>query len=175
MQRLKFHRYLERYVRSLSHGKTNSIYKLVKEVSENLRLREPLLLYAYSFNKVDRLLTASINYPVYSEYADMANKYTRDEIMKLLKNNDENLGELYRKVYRSYVARHDMPDTKNNIRRLIHKNSRSLQESKGISNYRLYTDLKLNHGNVNSYLKYGDISKLNMRNAERILEYLEAV
>jgi len=175
MQRLKFHRYLERYVRSLSNGKTNNIYKLAKEVSSNLRLREPLLLYAYSFDKVDRLLKASVNYPVHSEYADMVNKFTWDELIKLLKDNDTILSDLYRKVYRSYVSRRDMPDTKNNIRRLIHKKTRSLQESKGISNYRLYTDLKLNHGNVNSYLKYGDISKLDKRNAERVLKYLEAI
>jgi len=175
MQRLTFHRYLERYVRSLSHGKTNSIYKLVKEVQSNLRLREPLFLYAFSVNKGDLLLKASVNYPVHSEYVDMADKYTWDNLLKLLEENDMRVGTLYRKVYRSYVSRRDMPDTVNDVRRLIYKKTRRLQENKGISNYRLYTDLKLNHGNVNAYLKHGDIAKLNKRNTERVLEYLEAV
>ena len=175
MQRLKFHRYLERYVRSLSHGKTNNIFKLAKEVSGNLRLREPLLLYAYSFDKVDRLLKASANYTVYSEYVNIASKYTWNELMKLLEDNDEKLGELYRKIYRSYINRRNMPETENNVRHLIHKKTRELQESKGVSNYRLYTDLKLNHGNINAYLKYGDIAKVKKETAEKILEYLKAV
>ena len=40
------------------------------------------------------------------------------------------------------------------------------------TNYRIYTDLKLNPGNVNSWLKNGDSSKVSYRNAERILNYV---
>jgi len=175
MQRLTFHRYLERYVRSLSHFKTNNIYKLVKEVPNNLRIREPLLLYAYSFDKVDRLLKASVNCSECSEYTNLTDKYSWSELLRLLEENDTRLGILYRKVYKSYISRRNMPDTENDVRRLIHKKSRELQVNKGVSNYRLYTDLNLNHGNVNAYLKHGDISKVKKETAENILNYLKAL
>jgi len=174
MQRLTFHRYLERYVRSLSYSNTNSLYKLAKEILDNPRLKEPLFLYALSFDKLDVLLKASRDCQVYFEYTDLASKFERNEFVKLLEENDMRLEHGYRKVYRSYVSRRDMPDTDNDTRRLLHKKTRRLQESKNVSNYRLYTDLKLDQSNVNAYLKKGDIARVNKKTAEDILEYLEA-
>ena len=175
MRRLTFHRYLERYVRSLSNEKTNSIYKLVKEVPENLRLREPLFLFAFFYNKVDVLLKASAGYPVYSDYRNLAGKYKRDEFIELLEKDDSKLDVLYRKVYKSYLSRRNMPDTENEKRHLIHKKTRRLQENKGVSNYRLYTDLKLNPSNVNAYLKHGNIARIGKKTAEQMVAYLESV
>jgi hypothetical protein len=174
MQQLTFHRYLERYVRSLSNTKTNSVHKLVKEVPENLRLKEPLFLYALCFNKMDLLLKASVNYIMYPEYADLSSKYNQSEFLKLLMNDNTQLNDLYRKVYRSYVSRRDTYDNENYKRRLIHKKTRKLQEAKSVSNYRIYTDLKLNQSNVNAYLKHGDIARVNKETAYKMVEYLEA-
>ena len=43
MRELTFKGFLKQYVRELSNGKTNNIYRLVKETSEeNPRLYEPL-------------------------------------------------------------------------------------------------------------------------------------
>jgi len=175
MQRLKFNRYLERYVRSLSNANTNNIHKLVSELPDNPRLKEPLFLYAYSFNKMDYLLNASLNHPVHSEYSSLADEYEWDEIVKLLENNDTRLTGRYRKVYRSYISRRNMPDTENSTRRLLYNKTRKLQESKGVSNYRLYTDLKLDQSNINAYLKHGDITRINKETAKRMVAYLEAV
>ena len=174
MQRLTFHRYLEQYVRSLSYGKTNSIYKLVKEIPENPRLKEPLFLYALSFSKGDLLLRASSGRPKCSEYFDLFNKYGWNDLMKLLEEDDTRLSNEYRKVYKSYLSRRNMPDTLNDVRRLLHKKTKKLQKQKGVSNYRLYTDLNLDRSNVNAYLKHGDISKVRKETAEEIVGYLEA-
>jgi len=173
MRRLTFHRYLERYVRSLSRTGTNSLYKLAGEVTENLRLREPLLLYAMSFGKTEILLRASRDYPVYSDYKELTSKYKWEDIIEMLKNEDAQLGQNYHKVFNSYIRRRDMPDTNNETKRLMHKRIRKLQKEKCISNYRLYTDLKLNPGNTNAFLKRGDIVKISMGNAEKMLEYIE--
>ena len=173
MQRLTFHRYLEQYVRSLSYGKTNSIFKLANEVSSNPRLKEPLFLYASSFGKVDILLRASENLPVSFEYENLAH-YSWVQLVKLLEENDVRLDHRYHKAYRSYVSRRNMFDTEKDTRRLMHKKIRKLQESKGVSNYRLYSDLKLNQSNVNAYLKHGDIARISKKIAEKIIEYLEA-
>ena len=174
MQRLTFHRYLERYVRSLSHSDSNSINKLAKELPKNPRLKEPLFLYALCFDKTGLLLKASADFTTSVEYNDLASKYGWDEVLELLKEDDKKLDQGYRKVYRSYISRRNMPDTNNDTRRLLHNKTRRVQESKGVSNYRLYTDLNLNQSNVNAYLKHGDISRVGKKTAEKILTYLES-
>ena len=146
----------------------------VKEVPSNLRLREPLFLYALCHSKTDILIKASVGCSACTEYFELASNYRWDEILKLLEDDDIRLGNLYRKVYRSYVSRRDAYERENTRRRLIHKKTRELQESKGISNYRIYTDLKLNQSNANRYLKHGDITKVSKRIADKMVAYLEA-
>lgn len=43
----------------------------------------------------------------------------------------------------------------------------------GVSNYRIYTDLKLNPGNLNAWLKHGDSSKVSLYTARKTLQYME--
>ena len=44
-------------------------------------------------------------------------------------------------------------------------------QKKKLSNYRLYTDLKLNPGNVNAWLKHNDSSKMSLDCARKIYQY----
>jgi hypothetical protein len=48
-----------------------------------------------------------------------------------------------------------------------------LQKPKVVSNYRLYSDLRLNPGNFNAWLKYGDPNKVSLDTARRTVKYLE--
>ena len=48
-----------------------------------------------------------------------------------------------------------------------------LQKAKQITNYRIYTDLKLNPGNTNAWLKHGSHEKISLNNARSILRYME--
>ena len=48
-----------------------------------------------------------------------------------------------------------------------------LQEKKGAANYRIYTDLRLNLGNLNTWLKHGDSDKVSLETARRTLRYVE--
>jgi len=118
-------------------------------------------------------LRASVGHPVCCEYTELANKYKWNDIIKMLEDNDTKLNHRYQKVYRSYVSKRDMPSIDNDTRRLMHKKTRKLQDSKSISNYRIYTDLGLNQSNVNAYLKSGDISRISKATAEKIIAYLE--
>ena len=47
-----------------------------------------------------------------------------------------------------------------------------LQEEKGITNYRIYKSLNLNPGNVNAFLKNGDVSKMGLNTVRKILEFV---
>ena len=172
MQRLTFHRYLERYVRSLSKGNTNSIKRLVKEVPSNKRLREPLFLYSLSMGKVDALLEAAAGCQYCSSFSVLAEKYKWEDIVKALEEKDIYLERDYHKVYRSYCSRRDAHDVDRDTKLLMHKRVRELQETKGISNYRLYTDLMLNPSNTNAFLTNGDLGRLSMEVAEKMLTYM---
>lgn len=45
-----------------------------------------------------------------------------------------------------------------------------LQAERGITNYRLYTSLRLNPGNLNAWLKHGDSRKVSLQTARSALE-----
>ena len=45
---------------------------------------------------------------------------------------------------------------------------------KKLTNYRLYTDLKLNPGNVNAWLKHNDSSKMSLDCARQIYKYAKS-
>ena len=47
-----------------------------------------------------------------------------------------------------------------------------LQKERNVTNYRLYTDLKMNPGNLNAWLKHGDGNKISLDRARDVLRYL---
>ena len=48
-----------------------------------------------------------------------------------------------------------------------------LQIEKQITDYRLYTDLHLNAGNFNAFMKHDCLDKLSLENTRKVLMHLE--
>ena len=67
------------------------------------------------------------------------------------------------------------PETQAESKRLRWEKSRQLQLQKGVSVARICNELGLNRGNVNAYMKHGDVSKMSLQNATRIMKYLMAL
>jgi hypothetical protein len=174
MRRLTFNGFLERYVRALSMNATNSLYKLVREVPTNHRLREPLLLYALSSGKTNVLLRASAGTELHAQYSKIVANYSWNDMINALEAKDESLDRNYHKAYRSYISRRDALETDNDTKTLMHSKIKRLQNSKRVSNYRIYKDLGLNHGNANAFLKCGDVSKVSLDTARSMVTYLES-
>ena len=120
MRKLTFEGFLKQYVAELSGVQTASIHKLADRMTENPRLKEPLFLYALA------------------------------QMLLLLEKQSPELPEGYWKVWRSYCSVRDAVLADNDTKELIHRRVLELQEKKKLTNYRLYTDLKLNPGNVNA-------------------------
>jgi len=173
MRALTLHGFLSQYVRDLSPTDTGSLYKLSKEAAANPRLREPLFLYAVSSNKADLLLQATKDDQLNAEYANMLASFDRASLFHALESGDPMLPEGYRKVYRSYVSVRDRVKTESHTKELLLQKIRRLQKEKRVTNYRIYTDLSLNHGNLSAYLKHGDLSKVSLETARRVVEYLD--
>ena len=174
MRELTFRGFLTQYVRELSLAKTNSLYKLVKEAcSVNVRLKEPLFLYALFAEKAEVLLQATKNTDLQPEFQTLLEQYSVDEMTKALQAKCECLPDAYHKVWRSYLSVKNRVHTEADTKELMRKKLLRLQEKHGVSNYRIYTDLQLNPGNVNAWLKHGKSEKVSLNNARMMLRYVE--
>ncbi len=163
MRQLTLKGYLESYLIQLSYSNTASVSKLLKELPDNPRLKEPLVVYAILNNTSTNICRK--NQKFYQEYIYVRENYS----------NLEQVSNNYKKLLNSYYyalnrKKHD-DDTKLKMRNRI----LILQEEKKITNYRIYTDLGLNSSNVNYFLKHGSCEKLHINTVREIWEYLEAI
>ena len=110
-----------------------------------------------------------------SELNRFVNIDSWEKVVTLLENKDKSMSNEFNKVYRSYLVERDKQKATDHTKSLVLKRTRELQKKKRITTYRLYTDLRLNHGNVHAYIKNGDVSKVSLDTAERLLEYLYVV
>ena len=174
MRELTFKGFLKKYVRSLSLSGTGGLYKLAVEAgSGNPRLTEPLFLYAL-FSGTENVLLAAAKIPALRRvYEDMLARYDRHTIELALQANDPALPDGYAKVYRSYLYEKNKTRNDAHTKKLMRGRITRLQQEKNISTYRLYTDLRFNPGNMNSFIKHGDTSKVSLEATRQMLSYLE--
>ena len=174
MRELTFRGFLTQYVRELSLAKTNSLYKLVNEAcTVNVRLKEPLFLYALFAEKTEVLLQAARNTDLQAEVQTLLEQYSVDEMMTALREQCKRWPDAYHKVWRSYLSVKNRVHTEADTKELMRKKLLRLQEKHGVSKYRIYTDLQLNPGNVNAWLKHGNSEKVSLNNARMMLRYVE--
>ena len=107
MRKLTFEGFLKQYVAELAGVQTASVHKLVDCMAENPRLKEPLFLYALTFDKVDLLLRYTANSAVAAEYEQLSNRYSLEQMLLLLEKQSPELPEGYLKVWRSYCSVRD--------------------------------------------------------------------
>ncbi len=174
MRELTFQGFLQKYMRDLSEQNTLNLFKLTSEAaSKNPRMREPLLLYALLADKSDLLLRAAKDKKLHAEYADVMNRFDKRQMVSALQSQSRKLSPEYLKVWKSYLTEKNRTVTDNRTKELMWNKISRLQNEKRVTNYRLYTDLKLNPGNLNAYLKHGDSSKLGLDTTRKVLQYLE--
>ena len=175
MRVLTFRGFLARSLRELS-GQSSLSFAVLAPLAEteNPRLREPLLLYAVACNKTQRLLATLKSQELYSEYARLLMFLTADTLEETLAEGQRRLPARYRKVYQSYLSVRDRQKADDHTKQLMWQKTKRLQAKKRVSNYRVYTDLQLNPGNANVFLKYGDTAKVSLEVARRMLRYVEA-
>ena len=174
MRELTFKGFLAQYVKRLSKSKTNSLYRLAEEASsDNARLREPLFLFALYSDKQMVLLQATKDQSLFAEYQEMVSLYSADQMTQLLEENASLLPDEYHKVWRSFQSQKNRGQSDDHTKELMRLKVKRLQERCGVSNYRIYTDLKLNPGNVNAWLKHGVADKVSLDTARKTLRYVE--
>lgn len=73
--------------------------------------------------------------------------------------------ENFKYTYNSYLVLANKKKREDRTKLLMLKKIKQMQQDKHISNYRIYTDLKLNAGNINDYLTNGRADKLSLKTA----------
>lgn len=170
MRQLTFLGFLKGYVKELSLQNTLCISKLVQECARNPRLREPLFLYALESGKIAPLRRALSKDPAETDLLHWCDLYSADALHKALVQEAPLLPENFHKVWRSYCSERDRNQSDNHTKSLMRARILQLQKENAFSNYRLYTELGLNPGNINAWLKHGDARKISLSAARRVLQ-----
>ena len=171
MRELTFSGFLTEYVRSLSKAGTTSVFALAREAAgDNPRLREPLLLYALACGKKDLFLRAAKRFGLEEFYKPALSVLSESDIETVFEKGL--LPDGYKKVWRSYLAKKNHQYTDDETKELMRSRILRLQKERNVTNYRLYTDLKMNPGNLNAWLKHGDGNKISLDRARDVLRYL---
>ncbi len=167
MRKLTLLGFLSVYVKTLSECKALNIHKLIQEVyNGNDRLREPLFMYCHYSNKSN----------VLSKYLTDTDKSELSHIELLLTNNkNDELPVDYIKVINSYNRKAGMKDNDNHIKALMLDKIIALKTQKSVSNYRIYTDLKINAGNFNDFVKNRNLNRLSTDKSREVYNYLQAL
>lgn len=172
MRELTFRGYLTRYVRQLSKQNTLSITKLAEEAtSDNPRLAEPLMLYALICGKQDALIKATASD---LRYTAILQNQSADSIMEHLRKHSPTLPDEFHKVWSSYQSVKNRYKADEHTKQLMRKKILRMQAAYGITNYRIYSALEINPGNLNAWLKHDLGKKVGLDTARAALHYVEA-
>lgn len=160
MRELTFKGYLQQQLSVLSDCNSKSLYKFARLAEHNARLRDVLCLYLH-FYVPDKLSSQLMKRFAYLKHlsATMPEQLTHSQ-------------SEYKTIYENYLNQKNAKKNEDKIKSVMHKRIVKLQAEKGISNYRIYKALDLNPGNVNAFLKYGDVSKVGLNTACEILGFV---
>ena len=164
MRELTFKGYLQQQLCELSDCNSKSLYKFARLAESNARLKNVLCLYLADFVPENLKNQLCKRFP-----------YVAIECERLSGVPHEQLGESlseYVTIYENYLNRKNTKANEDKIKALMQKRIVELQEEKGITNYRIYKSLNLNPGNVNAFLKNGDVSKMGLNTVRKILEFV---
>lgn len=161
MRKMTFVSFLEYYLSDVSGQSSLSIHKLFKLYKKNFRILDSLILYALFTDKMHILY----------KYIDDSKKHL---LIGLTKDNfleDKYDYFEFKKIYQSYIRKINKHEYRNITKQMSRKHILSFMAEKNISNYRIYTDLSLNPGNINDYLTNGNVHKVSLSLVEKIFRY----
>lgn len=170
MRELTFLGFLKVYVKELSFCNSTNLTKLINELPTNPRLREPVFLYSILSNK-QSMLAQKLNND--REFEVLIKSYQKDKLIDVLSETNSHLSMGYMKVWKSFLTKKNKPQNDNHTKELILKRVIEYKNDKKISNYRIYSDLNLNQGNINAWLKNGESDKVSIEIAREILKYVK--
>lgn len=178
MRRPTFKRWIAKEIQYLSGVDSLDLVRLASLAQGTCpRIIEPLLLYAMESSKEQRLLGLIWRSDIKASYKSSLVALEECGSLQALALGDRyprGLPREYTKYFSSYRAAYYKPETDAASKRMRWKQSRELQLKKGVHTSEIYTELKLNPGNVNAYMKHGAVEKVSLQHATEIMRFLFA-
>ncbi|MDR1184432.1 MAG: hypothetical protein LBK67_06505 [Coriobacteriales bacterium] len=175
MRRPRFDRWARRLILELAKTESFNLRRLAASAQkDNPRLVEPLFLFAYDTDNTDRLFELLWKDEVRASYETALEALAGRSLTDIALHGcaAEELPREYCKILNSFRAAYYRPETIYESKRLRWERSRRLQLEKGVRASEVYHALGLNPGNVNAYLKHGELDKVSLENATNIMKYL---
>ena len=171
MRELTFKGFLTQYVKQLSRSDSLDMKRLTAEaVSENPRLQAPLVLYAVATGTSALLRKYLPSSDKAEGMMHHLSVLSHDHLEAQLQDLD--LAEEYRKAWNSFLVARNASLHDYVLKSTMREKIIQLQKANSCTNYRIYSDLKLNPGNINSWLRNGDSRKVSYQTARMIMEYV---
>jgi hypothetical protein len=162
-------------VKYLSGGGSLALPHLVSLLPAEPRLAEPLVLWAATTDRGDRLTTLlKEDRALASELHLVERLAAESRLEDALASADPRLRPEYAKAWRSYVARRAASARDARLKLDARARVLALEAEKGVSRYRMAKDLGLNPGNLNAFLVQGNPRKPALDKAFDLVRYLEA-
>lgn len=173
MKTKTFMSFLRDYAKDMNPEKSLSLFKNEKYARRDKRLLNVYSFYVFFNHDVtDTLLQKKDKLQnLYNKYEEYKLKYNGVDLNNLEQKVEslDSFDEL-NKLYTSYK---NLEVNKDLIqKKLYHKIIMQAKSEKNISNYRIYTDLNLNQGNTNDFLKNKRLEKLSLDNIKKIAAYV---
>ena len=169
MRELTFKGYLLSQLQQLSGFDSTSLYAFSQMAGSNARLKDALSLYLVMYtedNLRDKLLK---KYDYMNSSCDRLSGINECNLDSYL--SADGLSE-YKTVFDNYQYQCNKKKNEDKLKLMMYEKIFTVKEKKNVSNYRIYKSLNLNHGNVNSFLKNGDASKVSLDTVRRILAFV---
>ncbi len=175
MRRLTFAGYLKSYVPYLADSDSLALSRLWERTASHPRATEPLLLLASVTGRSGALTSHVRAEPALAAELDLlAELANTGTLESALANEDPRLRPEYLKAWRSYVVRRDAHLRDADLKRLARQRALELEQRRDVTRYRVAKDLGLNPGNLHAFLTLGNVTKLSLEHAYKLVEYLGA-
>jgi Fic family protein len=172
MRRPHFKQWLSKELKYLSGEDTVALRRLAYLAQTSIpRLRERLVLYAIEINRAERLKGFLYNSNYLEELETVQRIIGNDSACALDEKTLTCIPARYQKAISSFNAAYRQIDTLKESKRLRWQRTVRLQKEKGISNADIYKQLGLDPGNINAYLKNGDMDRVTLNTATTIMKY----
>jgi hypothetical protein len=169
MRELTFKGYLLSQLKELSELNTTSLYTFSKLAENNVRLKDAVTLYLTLYTEENLRQKLLKKYDYLNTSCEKLSGLKEDNIDRFLQS--DKLSE-YNTVYENYLYLKNHKEYEDKIKTMLYNRIYEVKQSKGITNYRIYKELKLNSGNANAFLKNGDTSKVSLDTARQILSFV---
>ena len=170
---LTFRGFLQQYCQELTGLQTTSLKKLCQAAATDApRAAEPLFLLAVKEGRVPYLVRAAAGTPLESRYERWAGLLSASKSLDAMLDDPCTPLRL-RKVRAAYESKRDAVLADRKISARMREKTLASMERRGLTAYRICSDLGLNLGNVYAYLGKGDVTKVSRNTARAIMEYAD--